>query len=171
MLPVSDSFQLGQPSPTLALASPAQVEPILRSLFSQARHRVYVRAERLQFDFFNSRDLLPLLTPLIKSDMRNRVHFLIDDAFHFLNTQSSVIHLARRFSSYVKVHKVLEGYSSQVEFFVVADGAGYLHQPSEARFPVHASAFAPAHAARLEHRFTESWERSESLSELFTAGL
>lgn len=166
-----DGFVLGQPHPTMQLTSAVDVDAVLKLMFTQAGQRIDVRAPRLDMDFFASQDLSELIGPLMRGDPRNKVRFLIDDADHFLRTRPRVVHIARFFSSYVKVHEPLEGYAHEPEFFVIADGIGYLHQVTRDAYPVRANPAARGYAARLERRFNEWWERSECLGGLFTTGL
>lgn len=171
MEPDTVDFSLGSPSPALSLTSPAQVDEIIKLIFYQAKHRLHIRATRLEYSFFKSEDLSSSLTALIRSDVHNTVRFLIDDVFDLFNSHTRLVQLARRFSSYIEIHKAPEDYGQISGFFIVADQMGYVHQRSGHFYPVRAEAYAPAQARRLEHRFDHDWSRSERLAELFSAGL
>lgn len=171
MRPDADSFSVGQSSPTLLLNSPAKVNHVIQELFHQARRCLYIRAVRLEFAFFQSEELLQAITTLINGNLRNRVHFLVDDELHFKSSQTRIIHLARTFSSYIKVHKLLDDQNSDREFFIVADQVAYVYQTSSHNYPVSAAAYAPAKAKELELKFRDCWARSEQIGELFTLGL
>ena len=170
MSSAASPFVVGQPSQAVSLTSPAQVNHIIRQLFSQAQHCLNIRAVRLEFAFFQSQDLLQSITTLINSNTRNKVLFLIDDELHF-KTLPRVVDLARSFSSYVKVRKLAEEQTSDGDFFVIADRVAYLHQKSSHDYPVIAEGYAPAKAKELELKFKNCWERSEQISELSTPGL
>ena len=170
MSSAANPFVVGQPSQAVSLTSPAQVDNIIRQLFFQAKQCLNIRAVRLEFAFFQSQDLLQSITTLINSSTRNEVLFLIDDVLHF-KTLPRVIHLARSFSSYVKVRKLAEEQTVDGDCFVIADRAAYVHQKSSHDTPVIAEAYAPAKAKELELNFMSHWERSEQIRELSTLGL
>ena len=170
MSSAKSSFIVGQPSQAVSLTTPAQVNHIIRELFFQAQHCLNVRAVRLQFAFFQSQDLLQSITTLIGGNTRNEVLFLVDDEL-YLQSLPRVVHLARTFSSYVKVRKLAEEQVSDNDFFVIADRVAYLHQMSSHNYPVIAEAYAPAKAKELELKFKSCWERSEKITELSTPGL
>ena len=153
------------------LTSPLQVDEAIRKMFCQAQHFLYVRAPRLDFPFFKSRDLLPSVTGLIRGDQRNHIYFLIDDEFHFLNTNTRLIELARKFSSYVKIHKLPEEYADTAEVFIVADRDCYLHMASPHQYPATAGSDMSARTRQLEYRFKQLWEKSERIPELSTLGI
>ena len=171
MEPDTVEFSLGSPSSALALTSPAQVDEVIKLIFYQAKRRLCICASKLEHSFFKSEDLSSSLTALIRNDVHNSVRFLIDDPFDLFNSQTRLVHLARRFSSYIKIQKVTEDYGQISGFFVVADQMGYVYQTSDHAYPVRAEAYAPAEARRLEHRFEHDWNQSERLAELSVAGL
>ena len=158
-------------STTQSLTSPVQVDDAVKNLFRRSKHYLYIRAPRLDFPFFKSKDLLPSITDLIRRDPRNHLNFLIDDEFHFLNTSTRLIELARKFSSYVKIHKLPEEYADTAEVFIVADPDCYLHMASQHQYPATVGFDMPARTRQLEYRFKQLWERSERIPELFTLGL
>ena len=170
MSSTTGSFIVGQSSEAVSLNTPAQVNHIIRELFFQAQHRLDIRAVRLDLAFFQTRDLLQSITTLVSSNMRNQVLFLIDDELH-LKSLTKVTHLARNFSSYVKVRKLAEEQTSDGDFFVIADRVAYVHQMSSHNYPVTAEAYAPAKARELALKFKNCWERSEQITELSTLGL
>ena len=170
---VSDTieFSLGSPSPALALTSPAEVDHIIKLIFNQAKRQLHIRATRLEHPFFKSDDLSSSLTTLIKGDVQNKVRFLIDDTFHLFNSHLRLVQLARKFSSYIEIHKAAEDYCETSGFFIVADQIGYVHQSSNQTYPVRAEPYAPAQARSLEQQFGRDWGRSERIAELSTVGL
>ncbi|MDJ0955745.1 MAG: hypothetical protein QNI91_02740 [Arenicellales bacterium] len=170
MSSVTGSFIVGQSSEAVSLNTPAEVNHIIRELFFQAQQRLNVRATRLEFAFFQSDDLLQSMTTLVSSNTRNQVLFLIDDELHF-KSLTRIIHLARTFSSYIKVRKLAEEQTSDGDFFVIADRVAYVHQMSSHNYPVIAEAYAPAKAKELALKFENDWERSEQIMELSTLGL
>jgi len=171
MIPDDGSVNDADDSTLQSLTSPAQVDGAIRDMFRQAGHTLYIRAPRLDFPFFNSKDLLPSITDLIRGDQRNHLYFLIDDDTHFLNTNSRVIELARKFSSYVSVHKLPEEYADTAEVYIVADQDCYLRMASQHTYPATVASGMPARARQLEYRFKQLWEKSERIPELFTLGL
>lgn len=165
------AFRLGQLSPTLSLTSAGQVEEIAREVFRQAKRRVDVRAVRLDLKFFNSPELTRTITSLLTSNLRNRIRFLVDDDFHFKNSQPRLMHLARTYSTYIKIHKVTEEQKGENEFFIVADGVCYMRETAGNKYPVRAAAYAPGQCKLLQHKFTDYWDNSVQITELFTTGL
>ena len=164
-------FSLGQPSPTLSLLTVEQVEDVISTIFHLAEHHIDVRAVRLDYEFFNSEELSQSVTNLITASTRNRVRFLIEDEFHFNSSQPRIMHLARSFSSYVKVHKLLDEQQRNNEFFIVADQVCFMHQTSDHKYPVRAALYAPGQSKMLTQKFTDGWYQSQQISELFTTGL
>lgn len=154
-----------------AISSPAHVDTAVGELCTQARHYINVRSPRLDFSFFRSPDLLQSLTPLITADQRNHIHVLIDDEVHFLSFNARLIELARKFTSYVTVRKLLPEYSESGEIFIVTDRDSYLYMKSANSYPASLGCKSPRRARQLENRFEQLWERGERIADLSTVGL
>lgn len=165
------NFLLGKQAPTLSLTTVGQVERIISDIFHQATHRIDIRAVRLDYKFFNSDELTQTITTLIRGSLRNRVRFLVEDEFHFRTSQPRIMHLARTFSSYVKTHKLLDDQKRDNDFFIIADQVCFLHQTSSYKYPVRAASYAPGQSRMLARKFTDCWNKSEQITELFTPGL
>ena len=155
----------------LSLNSPAQVDDAVRKLFCHAKHCLYVRAPNLDFPFFSSKDIAPAIAPLIRGDLRNHLYILIDDEKHVLNKCGRLVELARKFSSYIKIHKLPLEYRENEELLIVADRSSYLHMASKHQFPASLGVAVPARTRQLLYRFNQLWERSEPVRELSTLGL
>jgi len=153
------------------LGSPKQVETAVEQLCRETAHRLIVRAPRLDFSFFRTTELLPAVTPLITGDLRNHFHILIDDKRHFLDSCGRVIHLARKFSSYVKVQALPPEYSDSGEIFIVSDSDSYLYVRSADLYPARFAVHSPGRARQLDHQFRQLWDKSIPIAGLHPLGL
>lgn len=164
------SFDAGG-SPRLVIEDAAALNECLERLFLACRRSLRVRARRLDPDFYYSDSFSRVCESLITRDLRNELLFLVEDEQHLMRTNSRLLTLARRFSSYIKIRVIPKEYIEQPEMFVLCDDSGYLHQPSVDRPRSLLDTSDRGNVQRLNLRFKELWERSAQPFELFTTGL
>lgn len=168
---VWDKLALGDSDENLILESVEDLNHMVLALFQLARRQVLLRAPRLEWPVFASQELSDEIGRIVKSELSNQVLVLIEDEEHFFHTNSRVLALCRRFSSYVKLRLVPEEYREPAELFLTVDNLAFMHQArADVNYAV-ANLNAPGRVRTLSRRFNEIWERSEPPAELFTLGL
>lgn len=167
---VWDKLALGAGDDNLVLDSLDDLDHMALALFRLTRRQILLRAPRLDWPAFASKELADEIGRIAKSELSNQVLLLIEDEEYFFQNNSRLLALCRRFSSYVKVRVPPEEYR-QPELILVVDSVAFLHQ---ARVDIDygiANLNAAGRVRTLSRQFNETWERSNAPEELFTLGL
>ena len=162
---------LGESEETLHTSDRGEVGVIITALIAQAQHSVALAAPRLDHPIFGSEEVHDGLSHLPAAHPRNTVRFLIEDNEFFLHKNSRLLSLCRRFSSYVKVHRIPAHELPFTELVLVVDDSGYAHQPAIDKPLVSACFNDRARCRLLLRRYNEMWERSTALAEISALGL
>lgn len=167
---VWDKLELGASDDNLILEGLDDLDHMALALFRLARQQIRLRAPRLDWPVFGSKEFADEIGRIVKSELSNQVLLLIDDEEFFFHNNTRLLALCRRFSSFVKVRVVPEEYREPALVLLV-DNLAFLHQ---ARVDINygiANLSAAGRVRTLSRQFNEIWERSAAPAELFTLGL
>ncbi|MDH3637890.1 MAG: hypothetical protein OES09_05440 [Gammaproteobacteria bacterium] len=165
------NWVLGESNDALHTSDRGEAGAIITALISQAHRHVAVAAPRLDHPIFMSEEVYAGLSHLSAAHPRNTVRLLIEDVDFFLSKNPRLITLCRRFSTYVKVHRIPEHQLPFTEMLLVVDDAGFAHQPAIDKPILNASFSDRARCRQLLHRYNEMWEHSALVEQISILGL
>ncbi|MFW2439537.1 MAG: hypothetical protein ACN4GR_09225 [Arenicellales bacterium] len=150
-----------------------------REQASETSTRLIQEASRsiniLLFDYDNV--LLPaasidgLLSTFILQHERCRFQYLCSENSLLRERGGKLIQLARKYSTFIKLHKLSDGLKPMQEQFIVTDGNNSMQTQDHRSYNYYAHFNDRARAHKLNNRFDELWQRSEPVPGIHVTGL
>lgn len=165
------AHSLAAPLGPLRLVKREEINAALSKLLTEARHHIAVFAPRLEFPAFEDPAVHEALVRFVHGRPRTGLMMLVGDDAWFMNRNSRLRELCRRYSSFVKARLWASDEPYAQELYVVADGVAYLHQPHVDKPDTAFALGAKGMAHGILRRFSEAWERGEAIAGLLTVGL
>lgn len=140
-------------------------------VLSSARRRLDI----LVYDYDNillpSADMQELLTHFMHEHDRNQFRLLCSETRHLHDKGGTLIDLAKRFSSFIKLRQIPEEYRPVTDQFIIADDNASLRQHDFTATSYFASFNDRASVRPLHNRFEELWQRSAAVPGIHVTGL
>lgn len=139
--------------------------------FENACHSISIYSPLLDPANFNQSRVVDALAKFCSGGRPNKARILVDRGDETIRSNSRLADLARRFSDFVELRQLSEGYGAPSDMFVVIDRDGYLHQPDSEKAECIVQFSASHEVGALSRRFEQLWERSEAIPGLHVLGL
>lgn len=112
-----------------------------------------------------------LLTRFMHEHERNQFRLLCSETRHLREKGGSLIELAHRFSTFIKLRQIPEEYRPVTDQFIIADDHASLRQ-HDFTAPSYFVSFNDRASVRpLHNRFEELWQRSAAVPGIHATGL
>ncbi len=112
-----------------------------------------------------------LLSAFIRQHERCRFQYLCSENDILHERGGKLIQLARKFSTFIKLHQLPDGLKPVQEQFLVVDGNASMLTQHHSSYDYYAHFNDRAMAHKLNNRFDELWQRSEPVPGIHVAGL
>ena len=158
--------RLGETDELIETESSRDLQQLILAMSRQARHRILIFSHAFEPELFDNDALYDAVKTLAIASQRTHIHILVQDARPMTRRGHSLLRLARRISSHIKIKVTAEEHQDILENFIIFDDRGYIVQNNPERFEGYGNFYAPLKARQLEEKMTELWERGHIDSSL-----
>jgi hypothetical protein len=112
-----------------------------------------------------------LLASFIRQHQRNRFRYLCSESDLLRERGGKLIHLARRFSTFIQLRQLPDDLKPQHEQFIVVDSKHCLQAQDHRTFDYFATLNNRVRALQLNNHFEALWQRSSAVTGIQVTGL
>ncbi|PFG54972.1 putative GNAT family N-acyltransferase [Marinobacter sp. LV10R520-4] len=159
-------MNLGNDSRSWLFERPQQLVELMHSLAGQARQRLWLYDNTLDFDLYDQSRFCELVSRMARRHRRSDVRLLIQDDKALTQRQHGLVELMRRLPSRIELRLLSDATPPNKEPFVLADRQGVLCRHEFGGNQGFANFADGGRVKRLEERFLQMWNTSQRSAEL-----
>ena len=145
---------------------PQQLEELMFSLAGQARQRLWLYDNTLDFNLYGQPQFCDLVSQMARRHRRSDVRLLIQDDKALTQRQHGLVELMRRLPSRIELRLLGDATPPEKEPFVLADRQGVIYRHEFGGNQGFANFADGGRVKRLEERFLQMWNTSQRSAEL-----
>ncbi|MFT5988142.1 MAG: putative GNAT family N-acyltransferase [Marinobacter psychrophilus] len=159
-------MNLGDDSRSWLFEQPQQLVELMHSLAGQARQRLWLYDNSLDFDLYGQPRFCELVSQIARRHRLSDVRLLIEDDKALTQRQHGLVELMRRLPSHIELRLVSDANPPEKEPFLLADRQGVLYRHGVGGSQGFANFSDRGRVKRLEERFLQMWNTSQQSTEL-----
>ena len=159
-------MNLGDDSRSWLFERPQQLTELMHSLAGQARRRLWLYDNTLDFDLYSKPRFCELVSQMARRHRLSDVRLLIQDDRTLTQRQHGLVELMRRLPSRIELRRISDAAAPEKEPFLLADRQGVLYRHGFGGNQGFANFSDGGRVKSLEQRFLQMWNRGQHSVEL-----
>lgn len=154
-------YTLGQTGQLIEFDDSDDNRAIIDAMAGQATRSLRILTPDLEPALYDQEGFIRSVTALATRSRFAEILILVDDSDTAARRGHRLIEVARRFPSYIHLHRPCSEHRGFSNSFLLADERGYLNKNHARRYEGSADFNDPLKVRELGARFKEMWERSQ----------